>query len=72
MTYDHISGFIPCTRVLEIRETLGWSRSELATKLNVSQQIIYAIETGRYDPTKSLARKIADVFNLPIEQVFES
>jgi putative transcriptional regulator len=36
----------------------------------VSRQSVNAIETGKYDPSLPLAFRIADVFGLPIEQIF--
>lgn len=55
-------------RVLRARHEL--SQAELAEKLGVSRQTINAIETGRYDPSLSLAFKIASLFEQPIEQIF--
>lgn len=70
MTYDHVVGFSPYSKLLELRDSRGWSQRELAELLKVSPQAIHAIETGRYDPTRSLAQRIAEVFDLPVEQVF--
>lgn len=39
-------------------------------RLGVSRQTVYAIETGRYDPSLPLAFKIAAVFGEPIESLF--
>lgn len=55
-------------RVLRARHEL--SQAELAGKLGVSRQTINAIETGRYDPSLSLAFKIASLFGQPVEQIF--
>jgi putative transcriptional regulator len=38
----------------------------------VSRQSVNAIETGRYDPSLPLAFRIAELFDMPIEDVFES
>lgn len=46
------------------------SQTDLADRLDVSRQTIYAIETGRYDPSLPLAFKIAAVFGEPIEDLF--
>ncbi len=54
----------------ELRAKLGWSQAELAEKLEVSRQTINAIETEKYDPSLPLAFKIAEVFNLKIEDIF--
>lgn len=57
-------------RVLRARRDL--SQAELAEKLGVSRQTVNAIETGRYDPSLSLAFKIAALFERPIEVIFDS
>lgn len=58
------------SRVRELRERLGWSQGELAEHLSVSRQTINAIETGKYDPSLSLAFKLARLFGEPIEAIF--
>jgi len=57
-------------RVRELRTEHGWSQTELGERLGVSRQTVNAIETGKYDPSLPLAFRIADVFGLPIEQIF--
>lgn len=56
----------------DLRSKRGWSQSELAERLEVSRQSVNAIETGRYDPSLPLAFKIAELFGLAIEQIFDS
>lgn len=58
-------------RVRELRSERAWSQGALAEELGVSRQTINAIETGKYDPSLPLAFKIADLFDLAIEDVFE-
>ena len=58
-------------RVRELRSDRGWSQGTLAEELGVSRQTVNAIETGRYDPSLPLAFKIAALFDLAIEDVFE-
>jgi len=55
-----------------LRAERGWNQQDLAEKLEVSRQSVNAIETGRYDPSLPLAFRIAELFDLPIEEVFES
>ena len=47
------------------------TQENLAEKLNVTRQTILAIEKGKYDPSLELAFKIADIFNVKIEDVFK-
>ena len=44
---------------------------ELAEKAGASRQTIIALEAGKYTPSLELAFRIADVFNVPISEVFE-
>jgi len=57
-------------RLHVLRAERGWSQAELAKRLGVSRQTVNAIERGKYDPSLPLAFKIAEVFDLPIEQIF--
>ena len=59
-------------RLRVLRAERGWSQGDLAERLAVSRQSVNAIETGRYDPSLPLAFKIAELFELAIEQVFTS
>ena len=56
-------------RVLRAERT--WSQQDLADKLAVSRQSVNAIETGKYDPSLPLAFRIADLFALAIEDIFQ-
>ena len=54
-----------------LRAELEWSQAELARRLEVSRQTINAIETGKYDPSLPLAFKMARLFKMTIEEIFE-
>lgn len=58
-------------RLRELRAAREWSQSDLADKLGVSRQTINAIETEKYDPSLPLAFKVARLFKLAIEEIFE-
>ena len=49
----------------------NWSQADLAERLDVSRQTVNALETGKYDPSLPLAFKIARLFHMPIEEIFE-
>lgn len=55
----------------ELRIQYGWSQAELGERLNVSRQTVNAIETEKYDPSLPLAFKIAKLFGMGIEDIFE-
>lgn len=57
-------------RLRELRALKGWTQAELALQLDVSRQTIIAIETGKFDPSLSLAFKVARLFSLTIEEIF--
>ncbi len=58
-------------RIRELRTAKEWSQSDLADKLGVSRQTINAIETEKYDPSLPLAFKVARLFKLAIEDIFD-
>ena len=58
-------------KLRELRTAREWSQGDLAEKLAVSRQTINAIETEKYDPSLPLAFKVARLFKLPIEEIFE-
>lgn len=47
------------------------TQQQLADKVGVTRQTIIAIEGGKYAPSLPLAFRIARVFNVTIEQVFQ-
>jgi putative transcriptional regulator len=59
-------------RLKVLRAERDWSQQDLAERLRVSRQSVNAIETGKYDPSLPLAFRIAELFGLAIEQVFQS
>lgn len=56
----------------DLRTERGWSQQELGDRLGVSRQAVIALETDRHDPSLDLAYRIAVVFDLPIESIFEN
>ncbi|GGL42359.1 MULTISPECIES: helix-turn-helix transcriptional regulator [Caulobacter] len=58
-------------RLKVLRAERDWSQADLAERLEVSRQTINALETGKYDPSLPLAFKIARLFGLPIETIFQ-
>ncbi|UZQ49802.1 helix-turn-helix transcriptional regulator [Clostridium kluyveri] len=52
------------------REILNISGCELAKRVNVKSSMIYMIESGKRNPSLSLARKISKTLNKSIEEIF--
>ena len=57
-------------RLEELRRERGINQEELGRALRVSRQTIGSLENGRYNPSITLAFKIARYFGLSIEEVF--
>ena len=54
-----------------LRAARDWTQLDLAVALEVSRQTVNAIETGKYDPSLPLAFRLARLFGLPIEDIFQ-
>ena len=52
------------------RKELGLSQEELAKKCGVSRQTVNAIENNKYDPTLSLAFRLAQELHLTVDALF--
>ena len=55
----------------QLRAQRGWTQADVASRLKVSRQSINGIETERYEPSLSLAFAIAELFERPIEEIFQ-
>lgn len=58
-------------RLKVLRAGRDWTQADLAQALEVSRQTINAIETGKYDPSLPLAFRLARLFELSIEDIFQ-
>lgn len=47
------------------------SQGELGDRIGVTRQTIAAIEAGKYSPSLEAAFRIAQVFNVPLDEVFQ-
>jgi len=57
-------------RLEEIRKHRNITQEELANILEVSRQTVNSLEKGRYNPSITLAFKIARHFNMAVEEIF--
>lgn len=55
----------------ELRSNAGMTQSDLGDALGVSRQTINSIEGGRYLPSLPLAFRIARLFDVELEKIFE-
>ena len=58
-------------RLGELRAARGLSAAELASKIDVSRQAIYAIESGDYAPNTAVALKLAQALGVAVEELFQ-
>ena len=58
-------------RLKVLRAERDWTQGDLAERLGVSRQTVNAIETRKYDPSLPVAFRIAALFGMPIEGIFE-
>jgi putative transcriptional regulator len=58
-------------RIRVLRAEKGWTQADLAKLLDVSRNSVNAIENGKYDPSLPLAFRIAEVFGMKIEEIFQ-
>jgi putative transcriptional regulator len=54
-----------------LRAEREWSQGELSQRLGVSRQAINAIETEKHDPSLELAFRMAELFGMRIEEIFQ-
>ena len=54
-----------------LRAQRRWTQADLAKEIGVSRNSVNAIENGKYDPSLPLAFKIARLFELTVEEIFE-
>ena len=57
-------------RLKELRAAKGLNQQELGALVGASRQTISLIERGDYNPSITLALRIAKVFGTTVEQVF--
>ena len=57
-------------RLKELRAKQGLNQQQLGSLVGASRQTISLIERGDYNPSITLALRIPQVFQVPVEQVF--
>ncbi|MCL2492495.1 MAG: helix-turn-helix transcriptional regulator [Clostridiales bacterium] len=57
-------------RLEELRKQRNITQEELAVALEVSRQTVGSLENGRYNPSITLAIKIARYFDIAVEEMF--
>ena len=57
-------------RLKVLRAERDWTQEELANRAIISRQAVISIEKYKYQPSLELAYTLAEVFELPITEVF--
>lgn len=57
--------------IRELRAERSMTQQELADRISVTRQTVNAIEGDKYSPSLEVAFRIAHVFSIPLEQVFQ-
>ena len=57
-------------RIEELRSTKGLSRQQLADAVGVHYQTVGYLERGEYNPSLSLALKIANTLKTEVDEIF--
>jgi putative transcriptional regulator len=58
-------------KIRELRATRSMTQQELADLIYVTRQTVVAIEGDKYSPSLEVAFRIAHVFAVPLEEVFQ-
>lgn len=57
-------------KIQELRKARRVTQNELADAVDVTRQTIISLENGKYNASLILAHKIAQYFNISIEEIF--
>lgn len=58
-------------RVRDLRAAHDMTQQQLADRIDLTRQTVIAIEGDKYSPSLETAFRIANVFNVPLEEVFQ-
>ena len=58
-------------KIRELRAAEDMTQQELANLIGVTRQTVNAIEANKYSPSLEVAFRIAHIFSVPLDQVFQ-
>ena len=58
-------------KVRDLRAVHEMTQQQLADRIELTRQTVIAIEGDKYSPSLETAFRIAQVFSVPLEQVFQ-
>ena len=59
------------TRIKKLRTAQGLSQEALAKRAKISREYVNRLEAGQYDPTVSVARRLAKALGVPLMELLE-
>ena len=59
------------TNLKSVRESRSMTQQELADRIGMRRETILHLENNRYNPSLEMALKIAQVFDLRVEELFQ-
>ncbi|RSI44292.1 helix-turn-helix transcriptional regulator [Streptococcus cristatus] len=59
------------TNLKSVRESRGMTQQELADRIGMRRETILHLENNRYNPSLEMALKIAQIFDLRVEELFQ-
>ena len=59
------------TNLKSVRESRSMTQQELADRIGIRRETILHLENNRYNPSLEMALKIAQVFDLRVEELFQ-
>ena len=59
------------TNLKSVRESRGMTQQELADRIGMRRETILHLENNRYNPSLEMALKIAQVFDLRVDELFQ-
>lgn len=59
------------TNLKSVRESIGMTQQELADRIGIRRETILHLENNRYNTSLEMALKIAQVFDLRVEELFQ-
>jgi len=69
---SELGGTMISNRIRQLRFENGeMTQQQLGQRIGVTRQTLNAIELGKYSPSLEAAFRIAEVFGVPLEQVFQ-
>ena len=58
-------------KIKSLRKSKGVSQESLATMLKINRNFLSRIETGKSEPTSSILKQIAEIFNVDLNSLLE-